>query len=206
MRQIRKAVAGILLAAGASTRMKRPKQLLRVGEETLLGRVLKEAVDSDLDIVVLVLGHKADEIEKGLGVLPGHPKVRVVKNRNYRNGISSSIITGLSAVEESHDHVMILLADLPHIDSNLINQLLQRYLDSRLPMAAIQVRDRRSHPVVFGRELYPELRALKGDVGARALFERYGHRVCLVEPEGPYDDRDIDTPRDYAEFQRSLER
>lgn len=206
MKQLRKGVAGLLLAAGSSTRMQRPKQLLPVGGETLLGRSLKEALNSDLDTVVLVLGHKAKEIRRELGPLLSHPKVKIIENRYYRKGISSSIMAGLSEIEGSHDHVMVLLADLPHIDSNLINLLLQKYLDSHLPIGAIKVKNRRSHPVIFSRELYPELYELRGDVGARALFERYGHKVCLVESESPYDDRDIDTPEDYAQFQRSLKK
>ncbi|NQU16411.1 MAG: nucleotidyltransferase family protein [Desulfobacteraceae bacterium] len=204
MNQLGKGVAGVLLAAGSSTRMQRPKQLLPVGEETLLGRSLREALNSDLDIVVLVLGYKAREIKRQLGPLLNHPKVKATENRNYKNGLGSSIIKGLSEIEGSHDHVMILLADMPHMDSNLINLLLQKYLDSHLPIGAIKVKNKRSHPVVFSRELYPELRGLRGDVGARALFEKYDHKVCLVEPESAYDDRDIDTPDDYAQLQRSL--
>ncbi len=206
MNKFREKVAGVLLAAGSSTRMQRPKQLLPVGEETLLGRSMREAVNSDLEIVVLVLGFKAKEIKRQLGPLLGHPKVRVTENRCYRNGLSSSLIKGLLEIERSHDHVMVLLADMPHMDSLLINLLLQRYLDSPLPIGAIKVKKKRSHPVVFGRALYPELHRLTGDVGARTLFEKYDHKVCFVEPKNPYDDRDIDTPEEYAEFQRSLKR
>lgn len=197
--------AGLLLAAGSSSRMKRPKQLLPVGTETLLGRILKEALSSDLDVIVLVLGHKAQEIKGKLGPLLNHPRLKITENRGYTKGISSSIIAGLSEIEEDHDHAMVLLADMPHVDSDLINLLLQRYLDSHLPLGAIKLRDRRSHPVVFGKGLYPELHELRGDVGARALFEKYGDKVCLVEPERAYDDMDIDTPEDYAEYQRSLQ-
>ncbi|MFH1241470.1 MAG: nucleotidyltransferase family protein [Pseudomonadota bacterium] len=206
MNELRTGVAGLILAAGSSTRMKRPKQLLPFGEETLLGRILREGLSSDLDLVVLVLGHKAKEIRRNLGPLLDHPRLKVKENRDYRKGISSSIIVGLSEIEGIYDHVMILLGDLPNVDSNLINLLIQRYLDSHLPIGAIRVRNRRTHPVIFGRELYPELYLLKGDTGARTLFDRYGQRVCLVDPERPFDDRDIDTPEDYAQFQRSLEK
>jgi molybdenum cofactor cytidylyltransferase len=99
---------------------------------------------------------------------------------------------------------MILLADLPHVTSRLINLLINRYLESRLPIGAIQVKSKRSHPVIFGRPLYNELRKLQGDMGARALFQKYGDRACLVQPDFFYDDMDIDTEEDYAEFQKSL--
>ncbi|MBW2117254.1 MAG: nucleotidyltransferase family protein [Deltaproteobacteria bacterium] len=190
-------VAGIILAAGASTRMGKPKQLLPVHGQTLLGLIIDEALKSDLDKVFLVLGHHAEEIRAALGKTPNHPKLKVIENSLYKKGISTSIRAGLSKAEEDHDNVMILLADMPHIDARLINLLLQRFLKSCLPLGAVSIKGKRSHPVIFGRKLYHELHQLKGDVGARELFLRYGEQVCLVEPEGFYDDRDIDTLKDY---------
>ena len=118
--------------------------------------------------------------------------------------MSSSIITGLIEVEDAYDHVMILLGDIPHIDSRLINHLLRQYLDSRLPIGAVKIGAKRSHPVIFGRKLYGELHRLKGDGGGRSLLVGYSRQTCLVEPERPYDDRDIDTPEDYAKFLNEL--
>lgn len=197
-------IAGLLLAAGASTRMGRPKQLLHVQGVTLLERILNEALKSELDKIILILGHQSKEIKKVLGQIIVHKKLRVIENPRYRQGISSSITIGLPEVEDNYDHVMILLADLPHVTSGLINLLIHRYLESHLPLGAIQVKSKRSHPVIFGRPLYNELRKLQGDMGARALFQKYGDRACLVEPDFFYDDMDIDTEEDYVEFQRSL--
>ncbi len=199
-------VAGIVLAAGESTRMGRPKQLLPAGGGTLLERILDEALRSDLDEVILVLGHLFEDIRAVLGQVLEHPKLKVVENRQYKQGISSSIIAGLSEVEESHDHVMILLADMPHIDANLIDLLVRRYIDSRLPLGAIKLKTKRTHPVIFSRKLFHELHNLKGDVGARDLFKKYTDQVCLVEPEGFYDDRDIDTPEDHTKYRKTFEK
>jgi molybdenum cofactor cytidylyltransferase len=196
-------VAGLLLAAGASTRMGQPKQLLRMGKETLLDRILGEALGSDLDLTVLVLGHQAQEIKQGLRTDLHHPKLRIIENKLYLHGISTSIITGLSEVEDVFDNVMIILADMPLINSGLINLLLREYLASHLQLGAIKLIGRRSHPVVIGRQFYDELHRLKGDVGARDLFLKYAHRVCLVEPEQDYDDVDIDTIEEYLEFKES---
>jgi len=196
-------VAGLLLAAGASTRMGQPKQLLRMGKETLLDRILGEALGSDLDLTVLVLGHQAQEIKRGLRTDLHHPKLRIIENKLYLHGISTSIITGLSEVEDVFDNVMIILADMPLINSGLINLLLHEYLNSHLQLGAIKLIGRRSHPVVIGRQFYDELHRLKGDVGARDLFLKYAHRVCLVEPEQDYDDVDIDTIEEYLEFKES---
>jgi molybdenum cofactor cytidylyltransferase len=203
MSQGKEKVAGLLLAAGASTRMGQPKQLLRVEKYTLLDRMLNEVLRSDLDLILLVLGFQAQEIKQSLRTDPHHPKLRIIENKLYLHGISTSIITGLSEVEDVFDNVMIILADMPLINSGLINLLLHEYLNSHLQLGAIKLIGRRSHPVVIGRQFYDELHRLKGDVGARDLFLKYAHRVCLVEPEQDYDDVDIDTIEEYLEFKES---
>jgi len=194
-------VAGIILAAGTSKRMGKTKQLLPLGEETLIERVLVEALNSELDKVVLVLGYQAVEIKKFITPLFPQAKLSIIENRQFKQGISSSIIAGMSEVENTHDHTMILLGDMPFIHRDLIDLLLCRYLQSGLSIGAIKGKDRPAHPMIFSRELYPELLILRGDVGARALFGKYSDQVCLIEPEGPYDGRDMDTPEDYAGFQ-----
>lgn len=197
-------VAGILLAAGASTRMGKTKQLLPLGGKTLVERVLIEALSSELERIVLVLGYQAGDIKKVITRLGPQPKLRIIENRQFEQGMSSSIIAGLSEIENTHDHVMILLGDMPFVHRDLINLLLRRYLRSGLPIGAIKGKERPAHPMIFSRKLYPELMVLRGDVGARALFGKYKDQVCLIEPEGPYDAMDIDTLEDYAEFQISL--
>lgn len=199
-----KKVAGLILAAGTSSRMGRPKQLLPVEGVSLLDLVLGEALNSELNLVVLVLGYKAEEIKKGLKTEIHHPKLKIIENRDYREGISTSIIAGLSEVEEAYDHCMIILADMPQIKANLINHLLHQYLASHLPLGSIKIKDRRSHPVIFERKLYPEIHQLQGDLGARNLFVKYSGQACFVEPEEYYNDMDIDTPDDYLEFKKEI--
>lgn len=205
MSQEKEKVAGLLLAAGASTRMGQPKQLLRVEGHTLLDRMLNEVLRSNLDLILLVLGFQAQEIKQSLSTHLHHPKLRIIENKNYLDGISTSIIAGLSEVEDLFEHVMIILADMPLISSSLINLLLHEYLASHLQLGAIKLIGRRSHPVIIGRQYYDELHRLRGDVGARDLFVKYADQVCLVEPEKDYDDVDIDTMEEYLEFKQSLD-
>lgn len=182
--------------------MGRPKQLLPLGKTFLLDHVLKQTLCSDLDRVVLILGHKAEEIQEGLKTPLDHPRLTILQNTEYEKGISSSLICGLRHVEDQYEHVMVILGDMPHITSDLINLLLRQYLASGLPLAAVRTKRGRSHPVVLGRRFYPDLHQLRGDVGARELFALFPEELCLVESGEAYHDTDIDTPEDYEAVQR----
>lgn len=185
--------------------MGRPKQLLPVGGLSLLDRVLGETLKSDLHHIVLVLGHRAREIRENLTTDLHHEKLKIIENKNYRDGISSSILAGLSEVEDIYDQTMIILGDMPHVNSGLINLQIRQYLASRLLLGAIKLKDRRTHPVIIGRRFYQEIHQMGGDVGARTLFEKYPAQVCMVEPRGSYSDMDIDTMEDYRAITKSLE-
>jgi molybdenum cofactor cytidylyltransferase len=180
--------------------MGRPKQLMPVSGSRLLDIILGEALRSDLDIVNLVLGHQAQEIKKALKTDLRDSKLIITFNDQYRDGISTSIRSGLSGVEVAYDHVMIILADMPRLTSKLINLLLHQYLESSFSLGALQTSKKRSHPVIIGRQFYPALRQLRGDVGARGLFLSYPDQILLVKPGADYDDRDIDTMDDYLDL------
>ena len=193
-------IAGLLLAAGASTRMGSTKQLLPVNGSNLLDIVLDQALRSDLDLVNLVLGHQSAEIRKNLKTDLRHPKLKITQNDHYLEGIGSSIRVGLSAVETDYDHVMIILSDMPRLTAALINHLIRRFLQSNFSLGALQINNRRTHPVIISRRFYPELRQLRGDVGARDLFLKYPDQALFVETGEDYDDRDIDTMKDYFDL------
>ena len=195
--------AGLILAAGASTRMGQPKQLLHIATGNLLDHIINEAVKSELDHVVLVLGFMAEEIKRSINKNRDNRKLVIVENRNWENGISSSIITGVSAIQDAYDHCMVILADMPYISSSLINHLLHQYLASGSNLGAITTGRKRSQPVIFSRSLYSEIYDLKGDTGAKYLFKKYADKVCFVKPNNAYNDMDLDTPDDYLKYLNS---
>ncbi len=193
-------MAGIVLAAGESRRMGGGKQLLPVEGGTLLGRVLEACLTSGLDEVVLVLGHRADRVRASLGDLLTHPKLRIVVNPGYRDGMSTSLATGLRAVEERFDRIMVILGDMPHVSTETVDRLRRAVSASGRPLGAVTFHGRRSHPVVIGREHYGAIRNQEGDRGARDLFRDHPEAVCLVEAEAAYEPSDIDTRADYERF------
>ncbi|EFK11474.1 conserved hypothetical protein [delta proteobacterium NaphS2] len=197
-------VAGILLAAGASTRMGSLKQLLPVAGMSLLERSLTAALASRLDRLVLVLGHRAGDIEGALSTVGHDARLTIVHNRDYLQGISSSLVAGVKEISQNHDHAMVLLGDMPFIDRHIIDHLIAAYLKSRLPIGAVKAGERPSHPVVFRRDLFPELITLTGDMGARSLLTKYSDRICFIWPDSDYDYRDIDTQEDYQKIQKDL--
>ena len=193
-------VSGIVLAAGASVRMGRPKQLLPFAEKPLLQHVIDAAVASGLDEVVVVLGAHADQVRRAI-VVPENGKVRVVVNAAYDKGLAESLRCGLAAVASRASAVAILLGDQPRMSAALIDQVLVAHVaagkSATRPVFGAGDERTPGHPVVLSRTLWPALRDLRGDEGARkVLAERPEHvnEVRIISPAPA----DIDTPEDYA--------
>lgn len=197
-------VAGVILAAGASTRMGKPKQLLILGREHLLEHIITEALKSKLDSIILVLGYRFGDVKKSLKMISDNSRLEIIKNNDWERGISSSIITGVKAVADRFDHCMVILGDMPFVTSSVINDLLDRYIASGLDLGAIITKNRRSLPAIFSRSLYHELYNLKGDIGARSLFLKYPEKICFVESDNYYNDLDLDTPADLERYQEII--
>lgn len=182
----------MILAAGASRRMGRPKALVKLGRRTILQHVLANLEASQLGEIVVVLGHRAQEI---LPTLRG-TKSKIVINPKYAQGMSSSIRRGLSQVHPQARAVLIALGDQPYIPGEVIDLLLRRYAQGDREIVVPTYHGRRGHPVIFGRIYWPELRALKGDVGGKALLRRHARDVLEVEVSVRGVLTDIDKPED----------
>lgn len=178
-------VTGILLAAGRGQRMEGElKPLHRVGGKTMLARALAFLEPLGLAEIVVVLGHRAEEI------IPHVTGARVVLNPHWEEGMASSIRAGVEAALEA-DRVLVMPVDLPELTDPEVGRSLLRA--EGLIVAPVHG-GRRGHPVRFDRRLFPELLALRGDRGAAELLARHG--VTLVEVDTPaiYRDRDSQSP------------
>jgi molybdenum cofactor cytidylyltransferase len=185
-------ISAIVLAAGQATRFGQCKQLLRVGETTILGRVLDNLRASKVDEIVLVLGAYAEEILRNVRI----DAERVVMNPDFAQGMSTSIHAGLRALGESAEAALIVLGDQPFVAPQTIDLLIDEYRRTHAGAVVPTCEGVRGNPVIVDRSLFAEMLGIRGDAGLRAIFERVPALVKL-----PVDDRgvlmDIDTREDF---------
>ena len=189
------ASAGIVLAAGASTRMGSPKQLLDLGGRPLLERVVAASCASRLDEVVVVLGAEAQRIRDSVDL----GRARVIINERYVDGMSTSLRAGVGALGDDVDRAVVILGDQPDVDALLFDRLLDAQESSGLPAAALSIDGLLHPPVVLARELWPQIDGLRGDVGLRGFLRDDPSHIAHVVFAGPSGHPvDIDTPEDVA--------
>jgi molybdenum cofactor cytidylyltransferase len=190
-------VAALILAAGRGTRMGGPNKLLaELHGKPMVRLVAEQLLRSKASSVTVVTGHQAAEVERALDGL----KVAFVHNPDFRDGIAGSVKAGIAAVPRDADGAVICLADMPLIDTKLIDRLIDAFAPERGHLIAAPVSDgRRGNPVLWSRRFFAELMMLDGDVGARNLIVKHAQAVADVAVEGPGAFLDIDTPQALAE-------
>jgi molybdenum cofactor cytidylyltransferase len=188
-------ITAIVLAAGTSSRLGRPKQLLQLGNRTVVEHVVDRVSASPVDRVVVVLGHAAEEIRR---VLAGRD-VETVVNESYREGQGTSLVTGVRAAIDS-DAIVIVLVDQPTVTTAAIDRVIGAWRDSGAPIVMATYGVHHSHPVLFDKRVFTELLELTGDEGARSVIRRYGDQVREADSGEPDLPPDIDTEDAYREM------
>jgi molybdenum cofactor cytidylyltransferase len=182
-------IAAVVLAAGSSSRLGRPKQLLQYRGSPLVRRAASAALDAGCDPVAVVIGPEREKIVAALHGLA----LQIVPNEVWFDGIGTSIRAGLTAVSES-DAVVLLVCDQPKVDASLVRQLIARQAETSCPMVATHYAGTRGVPALFTRACFEQLLSLPDDSGAKALLEARPDEVATVEfPAAAWD---IDTPED----------
>ena len=185
-------IAGLILAAGGSTRMKTAKQLLPWGKDSLLQHVIQTARQSNLDTAYLVLGCASEAIKQQADL----EDLTIIENRQWQDGLGTSIATGVNAVSRSASNkaCLILLADQPFITADYLNMMIEAYHADRI--IASDYNGKAGVPCLFPRRFFPNLMALQGDRGAGKLLNELNEHVHILEAS--VDLRDIDTPETYS--------
>lgn len=189
-------VAAVVLAAGKSRRLGRPKQRLKREGKTLLVRAVEAAQDGGCSQVVVVLGHDAESLAADL---PSR-QVEIVRNEEWARGVAGSIRIGLSEVARGQaEAVLFLTCDQPYLDASIVRRLLDASLRSPHSIVAAEYAEIRGVPAIFPRGEFGALSRLQGDRGARALIDaaRSG-AIGVAWPDGAVD---IDTETDWLRFQ-----
>lgn len=186
-------VSAIVLAAGSSTRLGRPKQLLPLAGRPVLQHVVDAAVAAGASEVVVVLGHAAADVR---AALRPDPRVRIVVNAAYASGLASSLRAGLRALPEDADAAVILLGDQPDVAAQTVRRVISTYEETAAPIVQASYRGELGHPVLFGRAVWPRLEALRGDRGAREILAEWAGRIVALDVDGD-PPLDLDTAADY---------
>jgi molybdenum cofactor cytidylyltransferase len=192
--QVIEPIAGIILAAGESSRIGQPKQLLQWRGQPLIRHVVLSAKQSGLDEIIVVVGSCAAEVSSVLSDLP----LRIVMNPGWTEGVSTSIRAGLASLRGEFGAVIFFQADQPQIPVDLIHELVQVHQKSLSAIVAPQIQGQRGNPVLFDRRVFPELMKLQGDKGGRMLFTNFPVEMVSWPDEKLL--LDIDTMSDYQNF------
>ncbi len=192
----RPSVAAIVLAAGSSSRLGQPKQLLPVDGQPLLARTLDAVRFSSLEPRIVVLGGAEDAIRASVR-LAGFD---IVSNPDFEQGQATSLVAGIRALPEDVDGAIVLLGDQPLVEPWLLDKLVKAFVPGRHAAVRPRYADGPGNPVLLARELFPDLLDPQGDVGARDVLQAHRERIATVDHPIRNAHRDVDTLDDYAAF------
>ena len=188
-------VSILLLAAGSSQRLGRPKQLLPFRGTTLIRHLAAEALASKAREVTVVIGASAEAVRRELSDLG----LNIRENNRWGEGLSASIRTGLETLPETAEGVLLMLCDQPLVTSSLLNTMIDHFAAPD-GIVACEYADTVGVPVLLSRKLVPELLLLSGDVGAKEVLKAHREEVSLIPfPGGALD---IDVPGDLEQLRK----
>lgn len=185
-------VAGVVLAAGLSRRMGRPKLLLPIDGRPVIRRTVEALAGAGLADLVVVVPPESEALRTALDGLA----VRFAVNPAPEAGQAGSVVAGVAALAPGTTAVLIALGDQPDLPRAVLAGVLERHRAGGATIVAPRYREGRGNPVLFTSTVFPELLRLTGDQGARAVVEADAARVALVSFDIPMP-RDVDTPEDY---------
>lgn len=195
-------IAVVILAAGESSRMRQAKQLLPWGTSTLLGNAINEALQSNSEKVYVVLGAKADTIQKQIN----STDVIWILNKNWKKGMGSSIssaINYLVHLKTNYAGILIMLCDQPLMDADYINKMISTFKRTSKGIVATAYKQSYGAPVLFDKKYLEDLSNLEGNIGAKKVIANNSKSVVTINPYGK--EKDLDTMEEYQQALKDIE-
>jgi len=186
-------INAIVLAAGQSKRMGKPKPLLHFRNTAFLEQIISQLKRSNVDRITVVLGAGAETIKKSID-LSG---TDVVVNKDYRKGQLSSLIAGLENIPADTEAILVCLVDNPFITKAVVNRLISKFKETKSPIVVPVFNKKRGHPALFARSLFKELRNAPAQEGARHVLHSNEEKILKLEMPESGILVSIDTPEDY---------
>jgi molybdenum cofactor cytidylyltransferase len=193
-------IGAVVLAAGRSGRMGKPKQLLPLADSTVLERTLYNLSVAKVSEIVLVLGSSEQIIQQRLGKSPRH-NLKIFVNPEYEQGMATSLRGGLIALDANTDAALIVLADQPFIRTDTFDRTMNAYRHSKAKIVIPTFQGLRGNPVLLDRSVFQEVMALRGDIGCRAIFDNHLDGIIKAEVNDVGIILDIDDMEDYERLQ-----
>ncbi len=194
MNQTTGSTAGIILAAGSSSRLGTPKQLLLWQGQPLVKIVSQKLLATGIQPIIVVVGAESNAVKKALEDLD----ITTVENLYWKEGISTSIRAGIAALPDNIQAAIFATSDQPFVPESLLRKLIDEYGQTGAEIICPECKGELRNPVLFDKSLFAELTQLEGDTGGKALFDH--HRITRVEWQNEEDFRDIDTQEEMQEM------
>lgn len=194
-------IVAVVLSAGESSRMGSPKALLPIDGALFIERIVRVLGSTRVGEVLVVLGHRAEEIRKKISHLP----ITIVINKDYPTGQLSSLVAALKELERAErrepvDGALVHLVDHPFIDANLVDKMIDCFYGSNKLIVVPRYKERRGHPVLFARALFPELLRAPLEQGAKAVVHAHRDETLEIETNDEGILIDVDTPEEYRRY------
>jgi len=187
-------IAGLILAAGESSRMGTDKATLTYRGQTFLELIVQTLREVGIDPIAVVLGHHAQEIQRHVKI----EAAQVVINPDYTSGQTSSLQVGLrSLIADNLEAIVLCLVDHPAVSAETVRRLVATFRECGAPVVIPTCRGRRGHPVLIGRQVFGELLRLASDTGADSVLRKYRQATQFVEVEDEGVVIDVDDPESY---------
>lgn len=192
-------VAGVILAAGTSSRMGRNKLLLQLGGRSVLRRAVDTALAAGLDPVLVVVGHQREQAESELR----DARCKLVANPDYQDGVNTSLRTGIRAVPEGCPAAVVMLADMPLVTPAMLGTMLEQYRGGRAPLVVSSYEGVDAPPILYDRLLFDELAVLEGEGCGKKVVKRHTEEALRL-PWPALALTDLDLPGDVDRVRAQL--